>query len=1228
MDLLGGSQGLSAPGASLWHLASLRSVGLARLRALLCGALVSVSPAAAQPAPSTLTDDVLGGRSLTVDATHVYWTEVSGAVPDRKVRVKKVPRPGGQATQLSRRGIGNASGPGNIVVRGDHAYVAYIHSGGFGRVMRVPIGSGGQEVLAEENQPFYIALDETHVYFTESNAGTESFSSVHRVPLAGGTVETITSSGNSYGAIAVDDQYVYFSHWVRLSPLGGTQRISRYNKSGGGGVALADRPAGATAMLVTGGFLYWIEGGTLYRMTTAGTGLTALTTDPATVNSLALDVDTLLLAGEDRIGRYALTGAQPGPLVTGLDQPKAVAVRDGQVYWLESGPERVRTVGAAGWAAPEAAFDWTPANPAVGFEVDFRNLTTQFPWGTTWDFDEDGEPDSLAHSPRHVFETPGPKTVMLEACNDFDCDSVTESLHVLTRPQIAVNGPASGEVFDDLIYQASAIGCAPDPTGWSWTSDKPGFLDGGPDELSGATATITASYTYLGRKTLTAVNSACGDTSGQIVVDVTDTSVTGVQFSDLPADGLLVCWAGGSQPVVACTPDLVLPSRPTVVMTHGWQLGDPTIGQLWSGFESSLELGYILVQRRGLVANVIQYVWPDAATLAYGSAARATVAAGAALESKLRALLGPGYSQKMHFIGHSLGTIVNTHAAARLLPGSSIEAAQFTVLDRPDGVGGFDECWHHNMLPFDLFANPLVADNYYADSKFNAIEFGGPADGGEFYNHPELERPSLIGDHVFGESGLGNIDHAGVHQWYRWTVIAGGGTACLGGSFNDPTETSYDPDGKLSDSLDPCTQGWNRSIVDGAVATPGPFGAECKTSVVGSVLDHLRSTAGCTLLPLGGYVCRKLLPPPEPAHLERSVPETEHATAEIEVPLGTNYLRFDYTFTNGAGGDGYAAVFVDDTPVWTVRADSAPQSTPQTTPLLDVGEITAAATLSVALYPGSDPDLEIRVESFRFVTNLDPAQIDAELVTQPATELEGVPSQDYETASDSLDSLAADDFTVPAGVDFWYVGQLVARGGYADGPGPAAALSVSIAADDGGRPGTPICNVDLAPDVDFFDAGGAFTVVLPAPCAVPPGPHWLTVQADMHSALGTWEWSTRSPASGVAAQWQNPSDGQGSGCTDWTDASSCLGFGAARDLAFELLGPAGCESGPTHLVLGQRRVTSDAAFLACRSLLAGDGFEVAGAGTDVAFEAGTWAGIGDGFVVGSGASLTVSLSAD
>ena len=75
-------------------------------------------------------------------------------------------------------------------------------------------------------------------------------------------------------------------------------------------------------------------------------------------------------------------------------------------------------------------------------------------------------------------------------------------------------------------------------------------------------------------------------------------------------------------------------------------------------------MGQALSARYESSANVVTWDWNEnAATLSPATASGRTESEGTALARTLMDTLGPGYQRQIHFVGHSLGTLVNRAAA-------------------------------------------------------------------------------------------------------------------------------------------------------------------------------------------------------------------------------------------------------------------------------------------------------------------------------------------------------------------------------------------------------------------------------------------------------------------------------------------------------------------------------------------------------------------------------------
>lgn len=151
---------------------------------------------------------------------------------------------------------------------------------------------------------------------------------------------------------------------------------------------------------------------------------------------------------------------------------------------------------------------------------------------------------------------------------------------------------------------------------------------------------------------------------------------------------------------------------------------------------------------------------------------------------------------------------------------------------------------------------------------------------------------------------------------------------------------------------------------------------------------------------------------------------------------------------------------------------------------------------------------------------------------------------------DSLDTQAADDFSVPSGAS-WKISSVFVLG-QASGL-QSSSVNVFLYDSAGSTPGTEIYRELGIPPI------GAPNFALPLTNAplLAPGTYWVSVQiADGHfpPVMGTrrWGWTARTVQSGNHAVVRNPGGGfNGGACVDWT--TSCF-FGTDTDLLFFLDG--------------------------------------------------------------------------
>jgi hypothetical protein len=146
--------------------------------------------------------------------------------------------------------------------------------------------------------------------------------------------------------------------------------------------------------------------------------------------------------------------------------------------------------------------------------------------------------------------------------------------------------------------------------------------------------------------------------------------------------------------------------RMTIVLTHGWVQGTPDPAIMNTPFTLWPSNMAVQLRAEGVtsgMANIVAWDWRYAAMdppPAPSDAVDHTPEQGVALGEALLGALGGGYSQPVHFLGHSLGTIVNA-AAANYLHGDRTGSASQDVSPTP---------WSWSQTHMTLFDQAQIAE--------------------------------------------------------------------------------------------------------------------------------------------------------------------------------------------------------------------------------------------------------------------------------------------------------------------------------------------------------------------------------------------------------------------------------------------------------------------------------------------------------------------------------------
>jgi uncharacterized repeat protein (TIGR03803 family) len=169
------------------------------------------------------------------------------------------------------------------------------------------------------------------------------------------------------------------------------------------------------------------------------------------------------------------------------------------------------------------------------------------------------------------------------------------------------------------------------------------------------------------------------------------------------------------------------PSKSTIVITHGWK-DTSTIWPLEMANDIKLVLG-------ASTPNIVAWDWTAEAAEPLPAATLGTQGQGYALGQDLTNALGANYSQRIHFIGHSLGTLVNARAANFIhTNGFAWANTQMTLLDDAEVAWGLiGNSWatltsllENDSSPQQDWKHPLPDQCAWADNYITAVGMPHP----------------------------------------------------------------------------------------------------------------------------------------------------------------------------------------------------------------------------------------------------------------------------------------------------------------------------------------------------------------------------------------------------------------------------------------------------------------------------------------------------------------------
>jgi len=188
---------------------------------------------------------------------------------------------------------------------------------------------------AHQYNPYGIAIDHSHVYWTDPRIGA-----VQRVAKGGGKVTTLAKEQRGAFALAIDDSHVYFT--IRGSANVADGSVRRVPKQGGPVEQIAGGQLRPEAIVSDDLAVYWASrgydgalDGAVLRWNKQGGEPQALATGIPSPSGIALDQNHVYFTSTGQISRITKRGGPRERIAVELLRPRGLTVADGHLVWTD-----------------------------------------------------------------------------------------------------------------------------------------------------------------------------------------------------------------------------------------------------------------------------------------------------------------------------------------------------------------------------------------------------------------------------------------------------------------------------------------------------------------------------------------------------------------------------------------------------------------------------------------------------------------------------------------------------------------------------------------------------------------------------------------------------------------------------------------------------------------------------------------------------------------------------